>query len=273
MCQLTPDAVIVVPGDDDQTNLFQFDGDADSIDTDDRFHGAHDDHPPDEPFVLEFKQSARDRNDAIDATAADRGRLVEFGSRAEAEAFATRMTEKGGVRIRLQAVAPQDETAADAYLVPQPVRHRAAPIDPDATTWAFQPGANQYGAIGQALIATPGTNPPALTYYVRQDIEIEDERELTVRLRDPEVVTKRTPDGARARWLPDVVAEACRKSTGALLRTYVCEVKTGDASFEREQAAVMKRKAAEPDVSVLNVRVEVDGLPDEYGVRIHEVAP
>ncbi|WP_265111907.1 hypothetical protein [Halosolutus halophilus] len=262
-----------MPGDDGQTNLIQFDGDEAPIEDDGRTDSESDDRPPEEPFVLELKPSTRERNPAVDAIAADGGRLLEFDSRVEAEAFAARMTGEGGVRVRLQAVAPQDETTADAYLVPQPIRHRDAPIDPDATTWAFQPGANQYGAIGQALMTTPRTNPPALTYYVRQDLGIDDEGGLRVRLREPSVVTARTADGARARWLPDAVAEATRESTGALLRTYCCEIKTGNASFERQQATVMERKAAEPGTTVLQIRVEIDALPDEYGVRIHEVEP
>lgn len=253
--------MIAVPGDDGQTNLIQFDGTEKAIGPADR--------ASDEPFVLELKPSARDRNDAVAAIATDRGRLIEFDSRADAAAFADRCSADGEVPVRLQAVAPQDETPADAYLVAKPVRHRETPIDPDASTWTFQPGANQYGAIGQALLATPGTNPPALTYYVRQDLGLDDD-ELTVELRDPEVVTTRTADGRRARWLPDVVAVARRESNGAHLRTYRCEIKTGDASFERDQVAVMKATADEPGITALKIRVAIEGLPDEYDVRFTE---
>lgn len=35
----------------------------------------------------------------------------------------------------------------------------------------------------------------------------------------------------------------------------------------------MKRKAAEPVVTVLKIRVDIEALPDEYGVRIREVTP
>ncbi len=268
--------MIVVPGDDDQTNLFQFDDEepieASGRQADGRTERASSDRSSQDPFVLELKTSACERNAAVGAIAAEEGRRLEFGSRQEAAAFADEMTTDGGVRVRLQAVAPQDETRADAYLIPRPVRYRDEPIDPDATTWAFQPGANQYGAIGQALVTTPRTNPPALSYFVRRDLGI-DGADLTVRLRDPDAVTMRLADGTKARWDPDAVAEARRESTGATLRTYVVEIKTGDASFEREQRAIMERKATAPNVSVLQVRVEVDDLPDEYGVRIREVAP
>lgn len=251
---------------DDQTNLTQFDG------SDDRLDSTTDDHPPDEPFVLELKSSARERNSAVEAIAAERGALLECDSRADAESIAARLSEAGEVRVRLQAVAPQDETPADAYLVAQPERHTASPIDPDAETWRFQPEANQYGAIGQTLVTTPRTSPPALTYYAREDLGL-DEDEVRVRLREPTLVTERIADGRRASWLPDVVAEVSRESTGATLCEYRCEVKTGSASFEREQVAVMEATADEAGVTVLKIRVEIDDVPDEYGVRIREVSP
>ncbi|WP_247001129.1 hypothetical protein [Halosolutus gelatinilyticus] len=251
--------------DRDQTNLTQFDG------SDDRFDTTAD-RSSDEPFVLELKSSARERNSAVEAIASDRGRLLECDSRADAESIAARCSERGKVRVRLQAVAPQDETPADAYLVAQPERRTATPIDPDAETWRFQPAANQYGAIGQALVTTPRTNPPALTYYVREDLGLEVD-EVRVRLREPSLVTERLADGRRASWLPDVVAEAVRESTGATLREYHCEVKTGNASFERDQVAVMEAKADEPGVAVLKIRVAIDDVPEEYGIRIRDVSP
>lgn len=84
-------------------------------------------------------------------------------------------SEPGDTRVALQRVAPQDDTPADVYLVAQPERHVETPHDPDAHTWPFDASDNQYGAIAEALLTTPGTNPSALTHYVREDLDVADE--------------------------------------------------------------------------------------------------
>lgn len=227
---------------------------------------------PDERFTVVVTDSAVRDNAAAAAVVEDRGATLRFPSEDAAAAFATDLSEAGdaAVPVRLQAVAPQDDTDADAYLVASPARHRRSPVDPDAEPWVFDTGANQYGALGQALLATPGRNPPALTYYVREHLDLPDEEALRVELRDRQVATTRTADGPRT-WIPDVVARARRERTGAVLGEYWCEIKTGAASLRRDQLAAMTAKAREPGVTVLTARVDVADLPDRYAVRFEDV--
>ncbi|MFT4932321.1 MAG: hypothetical protein ACI91T_002212, partial [Natronomonas sp.] len=141
-------------------------------------------------------------------------------------------------------------------------------------TWTFDASGNQYGAVAEALLATPGTNPPALTYYVREDLDLNDE--VRVEVERERTVTREidADDGRRtATWTADLVVTAYRPSTGAPLREYWCEIKAGAASFERDQTAVMRAKADDPAVTVLKIRVDLDPLPDRYGVRFDPVEP
>lgn len=228
----------------------------------------------DGPFVVEVKSSARERNDAADRLATERGPLHEYPSRDAAARRAEALTDAGDTRVALQRVAPQDDTAADAYLVARPERHVESPLDPDARTWTFDASGNQYGAVAEALLATPGTNPPALTYYVREDLDVDDEVRVEVERERTATREVDADDGRRtATWTADLVATARRTSTGAPLREYWCEIKAGAASFERDQTAVMRAKATDPGVTVLKIRVDLDPLPDRYGVRIDPVAP
>lgn len=71
--------------------------------------------------------------------------------------------------------------------------------------------------------------------------------------------------------MPDCCVVARDGWNGEALERYWCEIKTGNASFERSQADVMRRLAAEE--RVLKIRVSIDDLPDQYSVRIHEVEP
>jgi hypothetical protein len=52
---------------------------------------------------------------------------------------------------------------------------------------------------------------------------------------------------------------------------YRCEIKTGDASFQRTQMKAMRELAKE--ARVLKIRVLIDDLPKQYSVRVHEVEP
>jgi hypothetical protein len=228
---------------------------------------------PEGPFTVEVKPSARERNVAADRLATERGAIHEYLSRADAVARAELLSEDGDVRVAIQGVAPQDDTPADAYLVAQPRRHVRTPREPDDRPWTFDTSGNQYGAIAETVLTTPRTNPPALTYFVREDLDVEDEVRVVIetgRSTNHEI----DDDGRRtATWEADVVATAHRASTGAPLREYWCEIKAGDASFERDQTAVMRAKAADSDVTVVTIRVDLDPLPDRYGVRFDPVAP
>jgi hypothetical protein len=56
---------------------------------------------------------------------------------------------------------------------------------------------------------------------------------------------------------------------GPVLERYYCEIKTGNASFERSQVAAMEQLAREE--RVLKIRMLIEELPDRYSLRIHEV--
>ncbi|NHN60471.1 MULTISPECIES: hypothetical protein [Halorussus] len=54
-----------------------------------------------------------------------------------------------------------------------------------------------------------------------------------------------------------------------MLERYYCEIKTGNASFERSQVDAVKALARKE--RVLKIRVIIENLPDQYSLRIHEV--
>lgn len=207
-----------------------------------------------------FRVTAKGRafeNDVVAATF-DRGASKAFESRRAAEAFAKRATRTDGVRVVVQAAAPQDDSC-DAYLVAIPDRHTTEPANPDDDYWRFQTEANQQGAIGEVLATTPRTNPPAFTWFVRRDLDHPDD--LTVRVHpDPD------PVGG---WWPD-----CRLVAtvdGDPVAEYLCEVKTGDASFQRRQREGMDAYAESG--RVLTARVRIDSLPDAYEVHVEAYEP
>ncbi len=70
------------------------------------------------------------------------------------------------------------------------------------------------------------------------------------------------------RWTPDCIVRAKDEWDGVLAQ-YYCEIKTGNASFERLQSAVMKELAAQE--RVLQIRVQSNDLPEQYSLRIREV--
>lgn len=181
-----------------------------------------------------------------------------FDSRADAEAFAARASREGTVRVVVQAAAPQDDTC-DAYLVAIPARNTTEPANPDDDYWRFHTDANQQGAIGELLATTPRTNPPALTWFVRQDLD--DPDGLVVR-------TTRDVDPVRD-WWPDCRIDAT--VDGTVVETYYCEIKTGNASFQRGQRDGMDHAASTG--RVLTARVRIDDLPDEYEINVQEYDP
>lgn len=231
-----------------------------------------DESGPADPFFVEIKRSARERNEAAAELAGKHGDILEYASRRAAAERARALSATGDIRVCLQGVAPQDQTDADAYLVAQPRRHVDTPYDTERNGLTFDVSGNQYGAIAEALLTTPGTNPPALTYYVRNDLDVEDDVRVETELDRVTTCVVNTDDERRtATWEADLVATAHRVSTGATVREYWCEIKAGGGSFERDQKAVMRAKAADPDISVLTIRVDLDALPDQYGVRIEPV--
>jgi len=53
----------------------------------------------------------------------------------------------------------------------------------------------------------------------------------------------------------------------------LCEIKTGDASPERDQRRVMEWAASDSERDVLLVRLDVADLPDGYTARLQSIEP
>jgi|APHM01.1.fsa_nt_gi hypothetical protein len=226
-------------------------------------------------FIVEVKESAMVKNGEVNNLVEDNQRFLKYESRREAKTHTEVLTQEGDLRVVLQNTAPQDSTEADVYMIGKPERHVQDPIDPSADTWEFGVGANQYGDIGEALITSPGSSPPALTYYIKQDIEHSEEEKLRVNLISDVARSKSYDEGGRPQskvWYPDCIAQAKDGYGGEKIgEEYWCEIKTGDASFERNQTEVMRQKAAESGVIVVKIRVELDQLPERYSVRFHKI--
>lgn len=245
---------------------------SDSLKGHDQYHNSSDSLK--DPFIVEIKPSATETNRAVAELAEGEGELLEYVSRQEAELHVDNLTEQGGGRVALQKVAQSDSTSADVYLVSRPERNVWTPVDPDADTWVFGVGANQYGAIGEALIKTPGGSPPALKNFIERDVDCEEDAELHISMREDMAQSKYHDTRGRPRyknWLPDCVVEVEKGYPGELIREYWCEIKTGNSSFERNQVEWMEQKASESGITVLKIRVGLDDLPDQYSVRFDKV--
>ena len=216
-----------------------------------------------DPFRVAVKETATEANEAARRFAEAEGAVVEFASRAAAVERAKRLSAEGETPVAVQQAAPQDRSGVDAYLVSRPQRRRHDPDGSVATGLTFDTTANQYGALGEALICSPTVNPPVLTYFAREDPDVPDapaDADLRVELdTSPDPVVVGT-DGKR--WEPDCRAAVRLGPDRPLCKEYWCEVKTGDGSFERSQRAAMRAKARE--ATVLKIRVDVRDLPQSY---------
>lgn len=217
-------------------------------------------------YVVEIKESARESNSAVEGYVQHDGGRLEFDSRRAAENFASDISSKGG-RVRIQAVAPQDPAPVDAYLIPFPARHIAAPKESPKSGLTFDVGANVYGELGNAVMFGTSGVSPALRYYCYSEIEGVGETSHYLRsIRQP-YLPDDVPDDVS--WSPDGLVQVRR--SGELVDQYCCEVKTGNASFERGQVAGMRCVARY--YPVLKIRVDIEYLPDECTVRITSVSP
>lgn len=234
-------------------------------------------------FRVAVKPSTIEANEAVRAVAAERGETLGFPSREAAEAEAARLAECGDTPVAIQRAAPQEPDEVDAYLVPRPERRTHDPVESADGRLTFETTAAQIGALGEALVCSYGANSPLLTAYARRDLDDAFPGDPDDRLwidvdRDPDpiVYAGTDPDGGsyrdvRLAWVPDCVALARDGPGGPVLAEYACEVKAGDASYQRDQATVMAYEASER--TVLKIRVNVDGLPETYTVRVDEVTP
>jgi hypothetical protein len=178
----------------------------------------------------------------------------------------------GDGSLRIQSAPANDPRAVDAYLLADHIPSISEPAATDGETWTFDIGANLYGALGEAIL-TSAPKPHALYYFVRQDLELDDgelESELALEVERGTPISVAHPDGEK-RWTPDCVVWAKDGWDGCVLAKYYCEIKTGNASFERSQGVVMEEVAEQE--RVLKIRVEIDDLPEQYSLRTHEVTP
>jgi|GEM_PF-1240317 len=217
-----------------------------------------------QPFVVAIKTSARERNESVDRLVADAGRLHRHDTRADAESEAADLSADGG-DVRLQAVAPQDDTDADAYLVGA---SRSSPPVPDGGPedgWRYSVTADQYGALGEALLTAGDGGATPLDHFIRREFDLSPDADLSIAVdAAPGPVTAEEKPGA---WQPD--CELAVSIAGRRVGTYRCEIKTGDGRLERNQRAIAEATASE--TPALLARVDVSELPAEYEVSFERL--
>ncbi|UPV75983.1 hypothetical protein M0R89_07960 [Halorussus limi] len=221
-----------------------------------------------EPFTVAVKESAREANEPARRLATIEGDRVAFASEAEAHRRARELSAEGESAVKVQRAAPQDPDDVDGYLVGWPQRRHQTPDGSPTEGLTFDTEANQYGALGEAVVCTPEVNPPLLTHFARVDADLDADSEVRVELdTDPDPVAVRSD----RRWEPDCRAVVRLGPDRPVLTEYFCEVKSGDGSFERSQREAMRAKARE--ATVLKIRVELEELPDSYTAWVRKVAP
>jgi hypothetical protein len=220
-------------------------------------------------YRLAVKPGALEANESLVELCDEHGEVLTFGSRTKAEAFARQLSAEGRV-LRVQAAAPNDSSGDDGYLLAANDRSVREPAAVDGETWTFDVGANLYGALGESVVKSGG-KPPVFEYFVKQDLDTyPDDLESGLRISvESDIYVPSDGDGSG--WVPDCRVTARDGWDGEVLEEYWCEIKTGDASFERGQVETMRELAGE--ARVLKIRVLIDDLPDQYSVRIHEVEP
>jgi len=229
-----------------------------------------------DPFRVAVKESAREANEAARRLATTESEVVGFDSEADAYRRARELSEDGETPVKVQRAAPQDPADVDGYLVAWPDRRRRDPDGTPTEGLTFDTGANQYGALGEALVCSPPVNPPLLTHFARVETDLGTEEaenlpdeNLRVELdTDPEPVVV---GSETHRWEPDCRAVVRLGPDRPVLTEYWCEIKTGDGSFERSQREAMRAKARK--ATVLKIRVALDDLPDSYTAWVQKVEP
>ena len=221
-------------------------------------------------YRVEAKPGALEVNAALRADVEKHGNPLEFNSEHTATVYTDQLSGTDG-DLRLQTAAPNDPRDIEAYLLADHTPAIKEPSETNGDTWTFDVGANLYGTIGEAIL-TGTPKPHALIYFVKQDLNINDaarEQRLRVEVEtDCALVVPTSDDGTQHRWYPDCKIIARDGWNGPVLETYYCEIKTGNASFERSEMNAMRTLAG--DERVLKIRVLIDVLPDQYSLRIHE---
>ncbi len=224
-------------------------------------------------YRIAVKPGALDANATLRDIVQEQGQTLEFGTKSQAERYAKKLSGIDG-ELRVQVVAPNDPDEVDAYLLAEHNPSINEPASIDGKTWTFDIGANLYGMLGEAIL-TAAPKPHALIYFVEQDLdvteaELEDGLKVTVET-DCFVSFDADSRGEGISWHPDCKILARDGWNGGVLERYYCEIKTGNASFERSQLATIRELATEE--RVLKIRVLIDELPDQYSLRIQEVEP
>lgn len=224
-------------------------------------------------FRVEAKPDALDVNAALRNAIENHGNPLEFKSKPTAATYTDQLSATDG-DLRLQTAAPNDPTDVDAYLLADHNPSIKEPAESEGDTLTFDVGANLYGTLGEAILTAP-PKPHALIHFVNQDLNVDDTSlEYGVRVdveTDCPLTVPESDTGTTHRWRPDCKLIARDGWNGPVIETYYCEIKTGNASFERSQATAMRTLAE--DERVLKIRVLIDKLPDQYSLRIHDVSP
>jgi hypothetical protein len=221
---------------------------------------------PIQPFVVAVKTSAIERNERVRDLVDGREQRVEYESRAAAEDAAESFSAEGSP-VRLQRLAPQDDTDADAYLVGA-ARYDPLPRrGPAAEGWTFAVGSDEYGALGETVLTAGSGVTRPIQQFVSEDLNLDrdlrerdDDDPLEIAVDDnPERVTLPGESGA---WHPDLRIGVTFRGVSVI--AYDCEVKTGDGDIERNQERIIERVADERHVVL--ARVDVSGLPQTFSV-------
>ena len=145
-----------------------------------------------EPFTVAIKESAREVNEPARRLATIEEDRVTFASETEAHRRARELSAEGESVVKVQRAAPQDPDDVDGYLVAWPKRRRWSPDGSPTEGLTFDTEANQYGALGEAVVLTPEVNPPLLTHFARVDADLSEREAERVRVEldtDPDPVT------------------------------------------------------------------------------------
>lgn len=223
-------------------------------------------------FAVRITDSAVEANGAAAEYASQYGSVVEFDSRSAAADLATLFSRSDGTAVSVQAAAPQDASDIDAYLVARPERRTHEPSGSIDTGLTFDTTPKQFGTLGETLITAYEANPPLLVHYARRDLDRDPEDPIHVEVdADPAPVAAEAPDRSGTRqWVPDCRAVVRSSAGGRVLREYLCEIKTGGGSLERDQLAVMQ--AASRKTPVLKIQLDIAELPDSYTARVRRVS-
>ncbi|MFD1514464.1 hypothetical protein [Halomarina rubra] len=220
--------------------------------------------PDTDEITVEIKSSATRDCGTVRTYVDDHGSKLTFSNKNKARQEL--MSHTTTAELALQPVAPQDPANVDWYLVSRG-QHGLSAFErpPPEEGWTFNPTANQYGALGEALFtATPhGTKP--LKQYARRDLGIDDRLKVEIDS-DPSVISN-----SAGMWLPDFSATVGLRR-GPVIQRYLCEVKTGSGELERTQAETMlEHSDSGSDDRILQIHATIEKLPDEYTVEFHRI--